>query len=140
MSRRIKYDQPLNRKIPPLFQRGGLLYKARELGAKIGFIVEMPEDHFTTRAWLNLYESARRELMDICFLEQRCASYAELSQIDWLKQAGHRLWFKDAKYPRCDMNHYIEKIEGELRVATEFIARMASTVGAIQEQVEEKLR
>jgi hypothetical protein len=128
MAKKIKHSEPFNTRIPPLFLRGGILDKVKDIGARIRFMVEMPEGHFSGRIWLNLYESSRRELMDICYLEQRCASFGELSQLEWLKTAGHRLWFADVERPRCNLNIYIEKIERELKVAKEFIEGMAKSV------------
>jgi hypothetical protein len=110
-TKRKQFDQPFNSRIPPLFSPGGLLDKTRELGAKVRFMVEMPEDHFNHRYWLNVYNSAMTELALICFLQQRCASYAEMSQLDWLAESGHRLWTADAEAPRCNLNAYIAELE-----------------------------
>jgi hypothetical protein len=115
MSKRKKFEQPFNRRIPPLFLKGGLLDKSRELGARIRFLVEMPEEHANYRQWQHLYEAARAELADICFLEERCATYAEQSQLDWVREAGHRLWLVDVQRPRCNLNSYIAELERKLK-------------------------
>lgn len=121
MSKKKNFDQPFNRRIPPLFLPGGLLDKVKEIGPRVRFMVEMPEGHSTLRQWLNVYESARRELAEIVFLEERCATYAELSQLDWLKQAGHRLWMKDERRPLCNLNAYVRDIERRLKVAEHYL-------------------
>lgn len=115
MPKRKQYDQPFNRLIPPLFSKGGLLDKARELGPRIRFLVEMPENHSSARQWESLYLSARAELAEICYLEERVASYAEQSQLDWLAKAGHRLWLVDTERPRCNLNSYVAELERKLK-------------------------
>jgi hypothetical protein len=78
-------------------------------------MVSMPETHFSARDWMAAYESAKRELADICFAEQRCASYAEMSQLEWLRESGHCLWQKDKDYPRCSLNAYIAGLESDIK-------------------------
>lgn len=113
---RRKYDSPFNPRIPPLFSKGGPLYKARNLGAKIAFMVEMPADHFSLRQWRSLHDSARTELALLCFLEQRCATYSEMSQLDWLHEAGHKLYLTDSERPRCNTLAQIDELK--TRIAT----------------------
>jgi hypothetical protein len=139
---RKKYEQPFNRKIPPLFQKGGLIYKQRQIGAKIALMVEMPEENFTARDWRSVYEGAKRELMDICFLENRCASYAELSQLDWLSEAGHKLWWLDEFRPPCNLNHQLEKLRKEIDDLKTQLALVSAkaTIKELRKQVREGSR
>jgi hypothetical protein len=109
------YAEPFNRNIPPLFSKGGILYKQQDIGTRIGFMVEMPEEHFTYAAWSSLHRVARRELADFVFIERRTASDAELSQLDWLLEAGHKHWWADKEYPRCNLNRYIEQLEKKIK-------------------------
>jgi hypothetical protein len=120
VTQRKDYVYAFNRKLPPLFKKGGLLDRQRpgsplHIGAKVRFMVEMSEDHFPSKEWNGVYRSARQELMEVCFVLQRPATRAELSQLNWLAESGHAIWFADKSDPRCDVYAYIEQLEAKLK-------------------------
>jgi hypothetical protein len=120
MSHTRAYVFAFNKRLPPLFKKGGLLDRQRpgspvHIGAKVRFMVEMPEGHFPAKEWLGVYRSARQELMELVFMLNRSATKAELSQLEWLRESGHSPWTADKENPRCDLYNYIEQLEARVK-------------------------
>ena len=117
--KRKDFDQPFNSRIPPMFRKGGLLhkYKQHEIGARLAVMVEMPEEHSSVRIWRGLYTLARRAMEELCFMERRTPTWAELSQLEWLQEAGHQLWMEDKVRRRTSLA-YIEELEKQIKELT----------------------
>lgn len=116
MPRPIKqHDYPFNNSLPPLFKQGGLLYSYKNLGAKVACAVAMPAGNFPHRDWLRWYNQANIELALCCMAQVRCATEAERSQLEWLRQDGHYPWTEDREPPPQNLNRLLADLRREIR-------------------------
>jgi hypothetical protein len=128
---RANYTQPFVRTIPPLFQPGGLCYTPANLGARIAFMVNMPQEQISVRMWQACYDSAVRALADAIFYQERGPTAAELTQLDWLKHSGHFVYAKDERPPRMNWEKLIldlERSNRHLQLEVSKLNRVVETI------------
>lgn len=84
---------------------------SQPLAEKIQFLAALGGEQVSYKEWRECSKRVRTELAYMCYDQRRILGPGEMSQVEWLTERGHAIWFVDKRRIRCAMNVVMDKYD-----------------------------